>query len=81
MHIHITDQNSDQRITWSCTWSKSKVNHACLTTGPVNVHNRMLALVFAVVSADLGMMFLRSTVSFVQLCILLGVEEMHREVT
>ena len=57
------------------------MNCACLTTEPVNVHNTMLALVFAVASVDLGGMFLRSTVSFVQLCILLGVEEMHREVT
>ena len=53
------------------------MNRACLTTEPVNVHNTMLALVFAVASVDLGGMFLRSTVSFVQLCILLSVEEMH----
>ena len=57
------------------------MNHACLTTEPVNVHNTMLALVFAVAIFDLGGMFLRSMVSFVQLCILLGVEEMHWEVT
>ena len=43
----------------------------------VDVPNTMLAFVFAVVSVDLGGMFRRSTVSFVQLCMLLGVEEMH----
>ena len=59
------------------------MNCACLTTEPVNVHNTVLALVFAVTvaSIDLGERFLRSTVSFVQGCILLGVEEMHREAT
>ena len=51
--------------------------HTCLTTEPVNVHNTMLALVFAVANVDLGGMFLRSTVSFVQHCMLLGVEEIH----
>ena len=49
----------------------------CLTTEPVNVHNTTLALVFVVASVDLGGMFLKSTVSFVQHCMLLGVEEMH----
>ena len=53
------------------------MNRACLTTEPVNVHSTMLALVFAESGVDLGGMFLRSTVSYVQLCILLAVEEMH----
>ena len=49
------------------------MNLACLTTELVNVHNTMLALVFAVASVNFGGLFLRSTVSIVQLCILLGV--------
>ena len=57
------------------------MNHACLTTELVNIFNMVLALVFAVASVDLGGRLLRSTVSFVQLCILLGVEEMHGEAT
>ena len=53
------------------------MNRACLTTELATVHNMMLALVFAVSGVDFGGMFLRSILSFMQLCILLGVEEMH----
>ena len=61
--MHLTEQNSDINESRSHAHDQNKrMNRACLTNEPVNVHNTMLALVFAVASVNLGGMFLRSMV-------------------
>ena len=52
---------------------KIKMNSACLTTEPVNVHTTMLALVFAIASVDLPKEYSLIRAA----CTLLGVEEMY----